>query len=152
MSFWPLFLPCNRTDHHSLKWLQTFKRPEGILARWVETLAEFDIEIEHRPGRFHGNVDGVSRQYCKQCIDKVAKDRWIDELERADELADPLKVQTVSVIPEISDDELREMQPEDTDLGPVVDWIENGQSPTTDVVRQHSLDTRNLWAKSQQFI
>jgi len=39
-----------RTDHHSLKWLQTFKRPEGILARWVETLAEFDFEIEHRPG------------------------------------------------------------------------------------------------------
>jgi len=30
-----------RTDHQSLKWLQTFKRPEGILARWVETLAEF---------------------------------------------------------------------------------------------------------------
>ena len=50
-----------RTDHHSLKWLQTFKRPEGILARWVETLAEFDFEIEHRPGRLHSNVDGVSR-------------------------------------------------------------------------------------------
>ena len=33
----------------SLKWLQTFKRPEGILARWVETLAEFDFVIEHRP-------------------------------------------------------------------------------------------------------
>ena len=50
-----------RTDHHSLKWLQTFKRPEGILARWVETLAEFDFVIEHRPGRLHSNVDGVSR-------------------------------------------------------------------------------------------
>jgi len=39
-----------RTDHHSLKWLRTFKRPEGILARCVETLAEFDFTIEHRPG------------------------------------------------------------------------------------------------------
>ena len=29
-----------RTDHHSLKWLKTFKRPERILARWIETLAE----------------------------------------------------------------------------------------------------------------
>jgi len=47
-----------RTDHHSLKWLQTFKRPEGILARWRETLAEFDFVIEHRPGRLHSNVDG----------------------------------------------------------------------------------------------
>jgi len=136
-----------RTDHHSLKWLQTFKQPEGILARWVETLAEFDIEIEHRPGRLHSNVDGVSRQYCKQCLDKVSKDPWVDELERADELTEPLGVQAVSVIPEISDDELREMQTEDTDLGPVIDWIENGQPPTADIVRQHSLDTRNLWGQ-----
>jgi len=40
-----------RTDHHSLKWLNNFKRLEGILARWIETLAEFDFEIGHRPGR-----------------------------------------------------------------------------------------------------
>ena len=80
-------------------------------------------------------------------MDKVAKDRWVDELERADELAEPLGVQTVSVLPQISDDELREMQAEDTDLGPVMDWIENGQPPTADVVRQHSLDTRNLWGQ-----
>lgn len=46
-----------RTDHHSLKWLKTFRRPEGILARWIETLAEFDYVIEHRPGRVHCNAD-----------------------------------------------------------------------------------------------
>ena len=55
-----------RTDHHSLKWLKTFKRPEGILARWIETLAEFSYVIEHRPGRVHCNADGVSRPVCKQ--------------------------------------------------------------------------------------
>ena len=60
-----------RTDHHSLKWLKTFKRPEGILARWIETLAEFDYVIEHRPGRVHCNADGVSRPVCKQCIGKT---------------------------------------------------------------------------------
>jgi len=81
-----------RTDHHSLKWLQTFKRPEGILARWRETLAEFDFVIEHRPGRLHSNVDGVSRPFCKQCLDKPTKVNWIDELERADELTEPLGV------------------------------------------------------------
>jgi len=75
-----------RTDHHSLKWLLTFKRPEGILTRWVETLAEFNFEIEHRPGRLHSNVDGVSRSVCKQCLGKEAKTRWVDELDRADEL------------------------------------------------------------------
>jgi len=61
-----------RTDHHSLKWLKTFKRPEGILARWLETLAEYDYTIEHRPGRLHSNADALSRQRCKQCWGKVA--------------------------------------------------------------------------------
>ena len=56
-----------RTVHHRRKWLRTFKRPKGTLARWIETLAEFEITIEHRPGRFHCNADGVSRQTCKQC-------------------------------------------------------------------------------------
>ena len=62
-----------RTDHHSLKWLNTFKRPEGILARWIVTLAEFDYEIEHRPDRLHCNADGVSRPICKQCFGKSFK-------------------------------------------------------------------------------
>jgi len=87
------------TDHHSLKLLQTFKRPEGILARWVETLAEFDFTIEHRPGRLHSNVDGVSRPFCKQCLDKVTKVRWVAELDRADELTEPLGVRWVSITP-----------------------------------------------------
>jgi len=81
-----------RTDHCSLKWLSSFKKPEGILARWLETLAEFDLEIEHRPGRVHCNADGVSRPLCKQCWGKAVKLPWIDELERADELTEPLSV------------------------------------------------------------
>ena len=47
-----------RTDHYSLKWLKTSKCPECILARWIETLAEFDYTVEHRPGRLHSNADG----------------------------------------------------------------------------------------------
>jgi len=54
-----------RTDHHSLKWLKTFRKPEGILA------------------------DGVSRPICKQCIGKTFTTPWIDEFERADEIIAP---------------------------------------------------------------
>jgi len=56
-----------RTDHHSLTWLRMFKRPEGILARWIETLSEFQYSIVHRPGRLHCNADGLSRPICEQC-------------------------------------------------------------------------------------
>jgi len=47
-----------RTDHYSLKWLRTFQRPECILARWIESLAEFDYTAEHRPGRLHSKRMG----------------------------------------------------------------------------------------------
>ena len=43
------------------------KNPGGQVARWIEFLSTFHMEIEHRPGRSHGNADGVSRIPCKQC-------------------------------------------------------------------------------------
>ena len=60
-----------RTDHASLVWLTNFKEPEGMLARWLAALAVFDFEIQHRPGKKHGNADGLSRRKCarSQCPD-----------------------------------------------------------------------------------
>jgi len=89
----------------------------------VETLAEFDFVIEHRPGHLHSNVDGVSRPFCKQCLDKPTKVKWIDELERADELTEPLGVRWVVVTPELSAQGVREFQTENPDLGPLFDWL-----------------------------
>ena len=41
------------------------------MARWLERLARFDFDIEHRPGLKHGNSDGLSRipceGHCKNC-------------------------------------------------------------------------------------
>ena len=39
-----------RTDHQSLKWLRNFKEPEGQVARWLEALAEYDLEVVHLVG------------------------------------------------------------------------------------------------------
>jgi hypothetical protein len=50
-----------RTDHSSLVWLMRFKHIQGQLARWLEELSQFDMEIEHRPGKKHNNADGLSR-------------------------------------------------------------------------------------------
>ena len=99
-------------------WLRTFKRPEGILARWIETLAEFDFEIEHRAGRLHSNADAISRQNCKQCWGKVVSDNWIDECERADQLVEPLSLHTIQLrCSEFSDDAIAELQAEDSEIG-----------------------------------
>ena len=50
-----------RTDYNSLLWLMGFKNIEGQLARWIEELAVYNMEIVHRPGKDHVNADGLSR-------------------------------------------------------------------------------------------
>jgi len=117
------------------------------MARWIETLAKFDIEIEHRPGLVHSNVDGVSRPFCKQCEGKVPKTRWIDELECADELTEPLSVNRIIFLPEITDDQVNQLQAEDADLGPIIEWMKDGHQLTPDCLKSKSLDTRTLWAQ-----
>ena len=50
-----------RTDHQALKWLFGFKEPKGRIARWLEILAQYQFDMEYRPGKAHGNADGLSR-------------------------------------------------------------------------------------------
>jgi len=50
-----------RTDHQALKWLFSLKEPRGRIARWLEILSTYDFSIEYRPGKKHGNADGMSR-------------------------------------------------------------------------------------------
>ena len=56
-----------RTDHASLVWLLRNPNPTGQLARWIETLSEYDFELIHRKGLKHSNADGLSRQQCLDC-------------------------------------------------------------------------------------
>ena len=53
-----------RTDHGALTWLFQFKQPEGQIARWLEILSSFQMNIIHRPGKNHSNGDGLSRRPC----------------------------------------------------------------------------------------
>ena len=38
-----------------------FRNAEGMLARWLEELSQYDMVIQHRPGKKHGNADGLSQ-------------------------------------------------------------------------------------------
>ena len=40
-----------RTYHSALQLLKTFKKFVGRVARWIERLAEYDYDINHRYGR-----------------------------------------------------------------------------------------------------
>jgi len=82
----------------------------------------------------------------------MTKVQWVDELDRADELTKPLGVRWVVVTPEISADRVREFQAEDPDIGRVINWMTEGQTPSANILRQHSLETRNLWVSVPLFI
>ena len=56
-----------RTDHKSLVWLHRFKDTEGMMARWLHTLQQFQFSIVHRAGRDHSNTDGLSRVPASPC-------------------------------------------------------------------------------------
>ena len=56
-----------RTDHNSLRWLTNFKQLGSQLARWMTELADYDMEIKHRPGAKHLNADGLSRSDDRIC-------------------------------------------------------------------------------------
>ena len=44
-----------------MQWLHNFKYPDGLTARWLKKLAEFDYVVQHRPGKSIGHDDGFSR-------------------------------------------------------------------------------------------
>ena len=133
-----------RTDHHSLKWLKTFKRPEGILAHWLETLAEYDYSIEHRPGRLHSNADALSRQRCKQCWGKIANSLWIDECDRAEEVISPLSINALSLLPEFSLTEIAKKQAKDSEIGDAYRVLEECLDLSADELYALPLESRQI--------
>jgi len=135
-----------RTEHYSLKWLCTFKRPERILARWIETLAEFDYTVECRPGSLHSNADGLSRPFCKQCYDRPSHIPRVDELERADAAVGPWSIHLLEIAREMTDADVVKLQDDDEILGPVKSMLSRGYSPTLDDLRALPLEARKLWS------
>ena len=54
-----------RTDHNSLRWIFSFKAPQGQLSRWLEVLSQYNFKIIHREGKKHGNADALSQMWCE---------------------------------------------------------------------------------------
>jgi len=133
-----------RTDHHSLLWLRMYKNPTGIMARWIEIMAEFDIEIQHRSGRLHSNADALSRHSCKQCYDKKMPSVWIDECERAEEILEPLSVRAFRFLPELTSSDVAVMQAEDSDIGPAYAVLSENTDPSPDEIRAFPYESKML--------
>ena len=71
----------------------------------------------------------------KRCDGRVPKTPWIDELERADELTEPVGVRGIIWAPEISHQEMVEMQNEDEIIQPIIQWMTEDYTATRDELR-----------------
>ena len=141
-----------RTDHSSLQWLLNFKDPKEQLARWLETLSEYEFTIEHRPGKKHGNADGLSRKPCRHPCHRVGEpdtsNRMIKQIEEDNSqeamwqelpFAEPDQQQVVNLIqlqPTWTAEEFRSAQQEDEDLRLLILALEHQERPKPDEVTQ----------------
>jgi hypothetical protein len=106
-----------RTDHTSLKWLYSFREPEGQIARWLEVLAEYDFTITDRPGVKHTNADALSRSNPERPnnpkltaapVSPVYSNNWLEAT---------------------SPDQIQVAQQKDPNLLAVAMWLEKGAVP-----------------------
>ena len=147
-----------RTDHAALRWLLNFRCPDGQIARWLEELQQYNFKVEHRPGLKHINADALSRRPCvgsgcKYCAKLEEK----EELQRKDH-GEYISYSTTGTTGTDSDrrwsqEELREAQMKDTDIQPVLQWKEEGETrPTWQVIAPHSEATKSYWSQWESLL
>ncbi|KAL5502694.1 hypothetical protein EMCRGX_G009508 [Ephydatia muelleri] len=131
-----------RTDHSSLKWLQSFHEPEGQVARWLETLSEYDFEVLHRPGKKHTNADSLSRMPCSQC-------RLPPEEDNEDQGC--VLAVTDSWMPSWTHEELAAYQRQDPALKQVIKWLETKTLPKV-FPKNASSHVKALWSQCHHLV
>ena len=123
-----------RTDHSSLKWLHSFKEPEGQVARWLECLQEFNFDVQHRKGKLHSNADSLSRY--PEGPEKGEQYQASSTPEKNLSLIAALDA--LPALTERSPTEIRELQLADEVLGPLMLAIEAKQKPDANTTRGRS--------------
>ena len=171
-----------RTDHNSLAWLMRFWGIQGQLARWIEELSQFNMQILHRQGRKHSNADALSRipdllepcdcyragtdlknlkcggcPYCTR-----AHHQWPRFDEEVDDLV-PLSFKTPTVAIQMLQldhwlpagytvDQIVTAQRDDANLELLLEFLESGEEPTEYFLMLASAETKAYWLNKEQFI
>ena len=165
MKYWRYYLQYRpfllRTDNKALTWIRTMDQPTGMVMRWLETLAAFDFQVQHRAGVDHGNADGLSRIEHAKPIDES---EGSEELMSIHSLAVPREgTKVVSALltflanlrqdkqqlPQSNEEWVKE-QRLDPDLGQVYDWTLQDTWPNKEEIRGHSPVRRQYYAQKEQ--
>lgn len=125
-----------RTDHAALQWLLTFRNPEGQVARWIQTLQEYDFTPKHRRGRDHANADALSRipcagTNCRHCSRDTSSTH---------------EACAITVDSNANLEHLRLAQVEDPNIGPILAWKQADSRPPWAELSSESEQIKGYWA------
>ena len=164
-----------RTDNGSLTWLMRFKNPNGQLARWLEELSQYDLQLIHRRGKLHINADTLSRipdnlevcphydgrnlsdlpcggcRYCERAHNNWARfDQEVDDvMPLAYKCARVLRnsvAATTNWFEAFSSEEIAKAQREDPDLIIIFDFLESRSEPDEASLFLQSSKSKHYWA------
>ena len=116
-------------------------------------MESYNFTIEHRPGKQHGNADGLSRQCspCKFCsrqedTEDVYLDQYVRVTKTGDEPSTSNQEPVDSWLRPKSKKEIREAQLNDVELKPI-QWLETKNRPKWNGVSSLNRNVKALWAK-----
>ena len=140
-----------RTDHGALRWLLTFKNPEGQVARWLERLGNYDLDIQHRAGKAHGNADALSRRPCGECKHCLRLEERDKMAVSSDCITKVCMIQTHSGgkppwLVQHSVEDLQKLQSEDDSMSKIISWKNQGERPPWKDVKHEGRLVRILWS------
>jgi len=143
MRYWRYFFQFRpfilRVDHQALQWIRTMEAPNGMIQRWLDTLANYNFTVQFRDGVKHGNADALSRS------EHVREPTAQEEKEAEDESCNAIDGLNITAImnPDVmSKTALREYQERDEVLGKVREWVRTGNKPARADIRQESPELR----------
>jgi transposase InsO family protein len=123
-----------RSDHGSLVWLKNFKQPEAQLARWLEFISQYDMEIVYRPGAKSQNADGLSRRGCPPACSYCSRREQLSE--------ERVALRNVHLRGEI--DWMAE-QIQDPELVEVRKWVRENNRPPWEQINLMSPGVKSMW-------
>ena len=129
------------TDHRALVWLYSFKDPEGMVARWLEKLGQFDFEIKHKAGRSIPHADCLSRVLPEEEDPITVYVAALTENTTMEEHpANPWML-----IQNTDRNSMQMKQHEDNNIKKVLKWIEEKQRPDRKNMNGASKELWNFW-------
>ncbi len=139
------------TDNNPLSHLQTAKLG-ALEQRWVNQLAEFDLDIKYKPGRNNGNADALSRQSTTPLVELASIAVVPEQIRQSvTDQGQVSRVNSVSVFPRPLKENLGVLQEADPVIGRFMVYWDRKQPPTSQERSLEQLEVLELVRQWEKF-